>query len=136
MLRVTAGITVLTMIGAAWALVRGSYNASKVKELRENNDDLRADNDDKDARIADRDALIEAHKLKEHALSVELQGMRNEVDLLTRLVTQRAEVEEVHTVIEAVLDELKRHHKASLEEWHHVNEAFNMLLQNNTEDEG
>jgi hypothetical protein len=115
LIRVGAALTVLTLAGAALAVVKASYNSARVKDLRETNIDLRSE-------VEDADRREEAHKLKELALETEIASLHNEVDLLTRMVTQRAAVEEV-------LDELKEHHILAMEQWKNMNTALDALLE-------
>lgn len=115
-------VGLLTLLGASYALVRGSYNQARVKALRE-------DVDDRDKRLKDRDQIIEAHEIKERALTSELEHKKTEIKLLEELVTQRANVESVQLDVAAVLEELKRHHQASEREWGMMNTNMAAILE-------
>lgn len=119
---ITGVITLLILIGGAWALVRGSFNQARVKELREDNDDLRK-------RSQDQQLEIDALKLKEAALEHQISQQQNEIELLTSMLTQRAEVSEV-------LVELQKHHTEAMNYWSGMSVAMTAILNKLEADRG
>lgn len=121
-----AVLSVALALGAALALVKGSYNKARIAALREDNDDLRA-------RIGDLDNEIERRKLKEEALDAKVAKVDSENQLLRDLVTQRAEVDKVNLAVqahhEAALSALEQHHEASTAAWTKVSDALTVLIE-------
>lgn len=96
-------ISVCLAIGAGIALVRGSYNRARMDALRQDNADLRVRQDDTHKELVDcqnKLALAEGR----------ITHLEQEKELLTALVTQRAEFEKV-------LDALNNHHERAEETW-------------------
>src|SRR5690349_2480241 len=103
-------IGLLILIGGAIALVRGSYNKARIQALREDNDDLRA-------RLNDCDKKISEHVAAETLLEQKVDHLTSENVMLTQMVTQRANVDEVITLLNV-------HHVQSMEYWERMTTAM------------
>lgn len=120
-LQVSVVLSLLILVGGAWALVRGSFNKARVQELREDNDDLRD-------RLDDAEKKIKTYEARETALETKVDHQQNEIDLLTNMLTQRAEVQDVKVAVVAVLENLKDHHDEAKQYWSSLNTAMMALL--------
>lgn len=121
-----AVLSIALALGAALALVKGSYNKARIAALREDNDDLRA-------RVGDMDNELERRKLREETLNARVDKVDSENQLLRDLVTQRAEVDKVHNAVqehhEAALAAIEDHHDASSRAWAQVSDALTILIE-------
>jgi polyhydroxyalkanoate synthesis regulator protein len=112
---VAAVIGAIVLIGGALALVRGSYNKARIQALREDNEDLRN-------RVQDCEDKLTAADARETALEMKVQHVESENDLLTQLVTQRADVDKV-------LKLLDDHHKAAMSGQAKLTKAIEALAE-------
>lgn len=106
-----AGIAVL--LTSAFVFTKGSYNKARIEALRDDNNDLRA-------RVEDLEGDLERSKTKEAVLEAKVNSLVNENQLLTALVTQRAQVEELTGV-------LSNHHREAMMAWSEIKEALARL---------
>lgn len=93
----------VVLLGASLGMIRGSYNKARIQALREDNEDLRN-------RVRDVEDKCTASEAREALLEQKVEHMENENVLLTALVTQRANVDEV-------LGELRDHHTAAMDKF-------------------
>lgn len=114
-------LALLILIGGAALLIRGSFNKAKVQELREDNDDLRK-------RLADAENKIRDHAARESALEVKVDHQQSEIEMLTEMVTQRAEVSVLAQSIIDLYAELKKHHGEAIGHWSSMEVALEALL--------
>lgn len=121
-----AVLSIALALGAALALVRGSYTKARISALREDNDDLRA-------RVSDMDVELERRKAKEDVMSAKVDKINSENQLLRDMVTQRAEVEKVQAAVQAhhqaAMVTLEEHHQASTEAWTKISDALTVLIE-------
>lgn len=103
LLTISAVVGAIVLIGGSLALVRGSYNKARIQALREDNDDLRA-------RQKDTEDRLDAAEAREVTLGLELEHVRSENRMLTTMVTQRADVQ-------TVLSLLNEHHEQAMGVW-------------------
>lgn len=128
-LQVAGILSLLVLLGGAWALVRGSFNKARVQELRDDNDDLRKRNSDLEHKI-------DAHKIKEEAMETKIGHQNTEIELLTQMVTQRADVGDVKVAVIGVLEDLKEHHEEAKQYWIGINTALTVLLRDREREAG
>lgn len=123
-----AVLSIALALGAALALVKGSYNRARIQALREDNDDLRA-------RVGDLDSELERRKLREETMEAKVNKVDSENQLLRELVTQRADVERVEEAVREhhskALKELDEHHEMSVNAWRQISEALGILIERN-----
>jgi predicted nuclease with TOPRIM domain len=103
-------IGALLLVGAAAALVRGSYSKARIQALREDNEDLRA-------RVSDLEGTVASNRSREANTEQRLSHVEEENKLLKDMVTQRANVE-------AMLDLLEHHHSESMAAWNRIVDAI------------
>jgi septal ring factor EnvC (AmiA/AmiB activator) len=108
-----AVIGLLTIIGGALVLIKGSYSKARIQALREDNEDLRN-------RVADGEQETIRLKAGVAELKIEVDRERSENQLLRQMVTQRANVDEV-------LDILNQHHDEAREQWAKANDLLAKL---------
>jgi hypothetical protein len=126
-LQIISGIFVLmALVAVAWIAFRGSYNQARVKELREDNTDLRA-------RLTDAENKIKAHELREEALEVKVGHQQTEIELLTAMVTQRADLTEFGSAMVGLVSQMEQHSKDALTHWGNMETALAALLKDSKE---
>lgn len=108
-------IGTIVLVGGSLVLVRGSYSKARIQALREDNQDLRD-------RVSDCEAKCDASEAREAVLATEVHHLKSENELLTSLVTQRANVDEV-------VELLSRHHTAAMAGQQKLTEAINRLTE-------
>lgn len=106
-------IGTVILIGGALVLVKGSYSKARIQALREDNEDLRN-------RVSDCEAKVDASEAREAVLEQKVEHLESENGLLTALVTQRANVDEVLTM-------LSEHHTAAMAGQQALTDAINTL---------
>lgn len=111
-------VTTIILVGGALALVRGSYNKARIQALREDNDDLRN-------RVKDCEDKIVVGEGREAVLEQKVEHLESENGLLTALVTQRANVDEV-------LQMLSDHHQAAMAGQQALTDAIRDLTERYT----
>lgn len=94
-------LAALVALGGGLALVRGAYSKARVEALRE-------DVDDAEKRLKVCEQKLSASEAREATLEAKVQHVESENELLTALVTQKANVDEV-------LSLLNDHHEAAME---------------------
>lgn len=112
---ITGFVMLLIILGGAWALIRGSFNQARVKELREEIEDL----DRKDARKDKEIGELKAHNV---VLESTVHAQQGQIDTLTSTVTQRAEVD-------ALTKMIKDHHQAAMEHWDRLGDALDAIVK-------
>ena len=127
--RISAGIALLLLLGVAWAVVRGSFNTECVKRLREDIADAEKRVTARDLTIHDKDMKIKDIEADCQAMGVENVALKGQIDLLTTMLTQRADVEGVAHAVREVLKEVKSHHAAATDYWSKMNTALHELLE-------
>lgn len=111
---VGALITVLGALGAAYALVRGSYNRARIERLREDNEDLRN-------RIDTLEAAEQRHDEAQKAWEKERAHLVSENQTLLLAATQRAEVEVLRT-------QMEEYQVESMAAWGRIEELLSELV--------
>lgn len=123
-----AVLSIALALGAALALVKGSYNKARIAALREDNDDLRA-------RVGDLDSELERQKLRDQTREAKIAKVDSENQLLRDMVTQRAEVDRVNQAVaehhKKAMTSLEEHHQASSQAWAQVSDALTILIERN-----
>lgn len=112
---VAAAVGLLILIGGALALVRGSYNKARIQALRE-------DVGDYIRRLDDCEERCSQAEHREEALELKVDHLKSENSLLTQLVTQRADVDKVLTL-------LSQHHEAAMAGQAALTEAIQSLVK-------
>lgn len=113
LIAVAATVTAVVVIGGALALVRGSYNKARIAALREDVGDFQV-------RLKSCEEQLDESKAREAALKTKVEYLEQKENLLTALVTQRADVE-------AVLEKLNEHHEAAMAGQQRLIEAVEAL---------
>lgn len=115
-------IGVLALIGGSLVLVKGSYNKARIVALRDDAQDLRNRLGDCEAKAESQERAITEGKLREDGLAGEIRGLVRENEHLTALVTQRADVDKV-------LSLLADHHNAAMTGQQALTATITALIQ-------
>ncbi len=111
----------LMLLGAAFAVAKGSFNKSRIEALREDNTDLRN-------RVVDLESEVARLKTSDAAhLEVEA-AMQSKIDFQQEMITSRADVEKVDIKVGQLIRILNAHHEQAMSKldiaiaaWEHKN---------------
>lgn len=112
------GLATLTaLVGSTYVLFRASLSRARINALREDNQDLRN-------RVDDQDKELIKCQAREKVLEETCVHLREENDMLKKLVLQRAEVDGVKAEVERLFEELASHHIATIDVLQGIKEAL------------
>lgn len=106
-------VGLMVILGAGWVTFKGSFNKATIIGLREDNTDLRN-------RVTDLELESTRLKTKTEVQEGKIISLQNENTTLKDMITQRAQVDELKTM-------LAEHHTESLAAWSAISRGLGRL---------